>query len=164
MLASGAGGPGGDSPVAGKTEPAREAPVALGGFDEVVAFLTSHGELILAGEVETYLRPAAFEPGRIVCAVKEGAPSDILRRLSLALEEGTGQDWRVDTAEASGETIKERAARIHEEKVADAAAHPMIAAALEAMPGAAIVEVRQEGPLDKDDEGANVLPLTPKRA
>lgn len=166
MLASGEGGRGGESPPAGKTEAAEPAPAPVGlkSFDDIAGLLSARREAILTGEVETYLRPASFEPGRIVCAVKEGAPADILRRLSLFLEEETGESWRVEVAEASGETIKERASRIHDEKVADAASHPTIAAALAAMPGSEIIEVRQEGPLDQDEAGANVLPLTPKRA
>ncbi len=164
MLAGGEGGQGGGSPPPGKAEAASSAPASPKSFDDIAGLLSTQREAILAGEVETYLRPASFEHGRIVCAVKEGAPADILCRLSLFLERETGKAWTVEIAEATGETIKERASRIHDEKVSDAASHPTIAAALAAMPGTKIVEVRQEGPLDQDEAGANVVPLTPKRA
>ncbi|MEL6475207.1 MAG: DNA polymerase III subunit gamma/tau [Pseudomonadota bacterium] len=155
LLAAGGGAAG----AAGKPDarPAGSGPVALSSFEDVVALLDAKREAILSGEVEAYLRPASFALGHIACAVKDGAPPDILKRLSDFLGDQTGLEWRVDpAAPEAGETLRERAARVQAEKIDAAAAHPAVAKALAALPGATIVDVRQDGPLEAGSEKDNV--------
>ena len=158
MLAEGGGA--NTTRATGKdTPPQGDGPVSqIDSFEQVAWLLETRREAILSGQVESYLVPVEVGPGRIRCAVKEGAPPDLLGRLSAFLEAETDQPWKVELAESGGETIKERAARIHQEKVDAAAKHPVIAAALAAMPGAEIIEVRQEGPA-QDGAQAEIVPL-----
>ncbi|MEL6754093.1 MAG: hypothetical protein AAFO57_08715, partial [Pseudomonadota bacterium] len=84
-----------------------------------------------------------------------------LRRLALFLEKETDVIWQVDQVESASETMKGRRARLLAEKIEDAARHPKVAAALEALPGAKVVDVRQEGPIDPATEAPNVVDLNP---
>ena len=110
------------------------------------------------------MRPGEVRFGRLACALEPGAPEDLLRRLGQFLENETGHLWQVEEEAADGaETLKARAARIQGEKIAEAAEHPTVQAALSALPGAEIVEVRQEGPVEAGGEGDNVVDYTPRK-
>ena len=134
------------------------------GFDEVVDRLKARREALLLGEVETYIRPASAVPGRLECALVEGAPDGLLRRLASFLEEDTGHAWDIRQVETRAETLKDRAERIRREKIETVRAHPKVQSALAALPGAEIVEVRQEGPVDPDAGKGNVIGMRPRRA
>ncbi|MEL6568316.1 MAG: DNA polymerase III subunit gamma/tau [Pseudomonadota bacterium] len=129
-------------------------------FAEIVDLLTERREVILKSEAETYIRPADIAFGQLRCALEPGAPEDLLRRLALFLERETDTLWQVDQVESASETMKGRRARILSEKIEDAARHPKIAAALEALPGAQVVDVRQEAPIDPAGEAPNVVDIT----
>ena len=158
MIAQGTAGGGGTSgaPSEGGSGPT--------GFDEVVDRLKARREVLLLGEVETYIRPAAASPGRLECALVDGAPEGLLRRLASFLEEDTGHAWDIRQVETSAETLKDRAERIRREKIDAVRAHPRVQTALAALPGAEIVDVRQEGPVDQADDKGNVVDLRPRRA
>jgi len=115
-------------------------------FADAVALMEARKEIRLAGDVETWLQPAGFRFGHVTCAVKHGAPADVLQRFAAFLESETGAEWTMERATAGGETLRDRASRIKDEKIADASAHPEIEAFLNAIPGAKVVDVRQEGP------------------
>jgi DNA polymerase-3 subunit gamma/tau len=75
------------------------------------------------------------------------APTDLVRRLQAAMERLTGEEWEV-LAEAGAaapgvESLAERRAREEAELAKSAAAHPLVAEALAAFPGAKIVAVRK---------------------
>jgi len=160
MLASG-----GSNPGAG---PDRTPPGGAGdgptSFDDVVALLKDRRQAILLGEVEAHILPGAVEPGRLACALTDGAPNDLLGRLANFLEAETGRPWHVVPTDASAgtETLKARAQRVREEKIDAVRDHPSVRAALAALPDAEILEVRQEGPLEAEPHDANVVAI-PKR-
>ncbi|MEM7767376.1 MAG: DNA polymerase III subunit gamma/tau [Pseudomonadota bacterium] len=134
----------------------------LTSFADAVAAMERRKEIRLMSDCERFLQPAEFGDGHCACAVKEGAPADLLQRLGSFLEEETGLEWTITRAESGEETLRERADRVKGEKVAEAKADPEIQAFLDAIPGAEIVDVRQEGPVDKVAGGANVVNM-PKR-
>lgn len=123
--------------------------------------LTERREVILKSEAETYIRPADIAFGQLRCALEPGAPDDLLRRLALFLERETDVVWQVDQVESASETLKARRARILAEKIDEAARHPTIAAALKALPGAKVVDVRQEAPIDPAGDAPNVVDMKP---
>ena len=142
--------------TASKT-PGGEGPTSFAG---IIDLLTERREVILKSEAETYIRPADIAFGQLRCALEPGAPDDLLRRLALFLERETEMVWQVDLVESASETLKARRARILSEKIEDAARHPTIAAALEALPGARVVDVRQEGPIDTGGAAPNVVDIS----
>lgn len=133
-------------------------------FAEIIACLEARREIILQGEVEHYVRPGEVAYGQLRCALEPDAPDGLLRRLALFLEKETGVIWQVDQVETSEETFRGRKARILAEKIEDASRHPTIAAALEALPGARVVDVRQDGPVDPTQDQSNVLDMNRRRA
>jgi DNA polymerase-3 subunit gamma/tau len=126
-----------------------------------LALIAARREVALEIEVERFVRLARFEPGRIACALKPGAPSDLPMRLARALSLWTDQVWRVEAdAESQAETVAERAARQRAEEEAALRAHPFVAEALQAFPGAEITAVRAPA-----DQGAEVVALrTPQKS
>ncbi|MEL6825278.1 MAG: DNA polymerase III subunit gamma/tau [Pseudomonadota bacterium] len=163
--ASGAAGkpePAGDSPSDGATSVVQLVPPSadkMASFRDVLDHLDSRKEARLWGEARKYIRAENFTPGRLVCAVDPGAPRDLLRRLTDFLEYETDMDWDVLLSDSSVETQKETETRQRHEQLQDAAAHPDIAAALAAIPGAEVVDVENSAPLDPDTLTDNVVPL-----
>ena len=132
---------------------------ALANFRDVLNRLDTRKEARLWGEARKYIRAENFRPGRLVCAVDPGAPKDLLRRLTDFLEYETDMDWDVALSDSSVETQKETETRVRGELLADAAEHPDVAAALQALPGAKVVDVERSAPLDPATLTDNVVPL-----
>ncbi len=146
---SGSGAPGGDA--------------GSFGFEDVLDLLSSHREAMLLGDVETYLKPADVRRGTVVCAVKEGAPPDLLRRLADTLERITDEVWTVSRVEEGAETFKEKRARLRAEKIAAVQGHPAVQAVLAAIPGTEIVDVRQDARLEGTSGDTNVIAMPQRR-
>jgi DNA polymerase III subunit gamma/tau len=118
-------------------------PGEVASFADVIARLGALREVTLQVDLERYLRPVSFGPGaRISCALAPGAPADLLKRLSAFLLRETRADWDIQRASEGGETARAREARLKTAEAADAASHPAVAAALQSLPGAVIVDVR----------------------
>lgn len=110
-------------------------------FEHVLDRLDGQKEVRLWGEVRQYLRPERFIHGELVCALKDGAPQDLLRRLADFLEDQTDDDWQVSQTHSEVETFKEKDARERQELFDEVRQQPDVAAALAALPGAEIVNV-----------------------
>ncbi|MEL7129437.1 MAG: DNA polymerase III subunit gamma/tau [Pseudomonadota bacterium] len=131
----------------GKSEGAKMA----GGptsFADIVALMDHRKEAILSGLVSDHIRPVHLDGQTLTCDLKDGAPPDLLRRMSDFLIDVTGEAWQVlrSNEQAVTETLKERHLRIRAEKIDAAARHPDVQAALTHFPGAVIADVRQEEP------------------
>jgi DNA polymerase-3 subunit gamma/tau len=137
-----AGGAGGAATAAAQaTEPAPLARYAR--FEQVVELIRGQRDVKLLIEVETCLRLARYAPGRIEFQPTPDAPRDLAARLAQRLQLWTGARWAVSVVgEGGGATIAEtrdaERAALHDE----IRAHPLVAAALAAFPGAEIREVR----------------------
>jgi DNA polymerase-3 subunit gamma/tau len=164
MIAGGgkpaAGGHGGKAdpnvvPVGG------EPGARLSKFEDVLDLLEKEREPILLGEARAYIRPNHFIEGTLSCDLKGGAPVDLLRRLTDFLEIATGHEWDVRKAgnEKPVETIKEREERVRQESIDTVRSHPDVRAAIEAIPGIEILEVRDSPALEESQGGDNVVPL-----
>ena len=115
-------------------------------FESIVVLMDERREAILSGEVETYIRPVNLQMTRLIVDVKEGAPSDLVRRIASFLVEATGYEWTVlrSDEQVNVETMKETRERTRSENIKEAAEHPLVKEALSVFPGAEIINVRDE--------------------
>ncbi|WP_412565249.1 DNA polymerase III subunit gamma/tau [Thalassobius sp. MITS945101] len=112
-------------------------------FDHVIELIRENRDMQLLVQVETYLRLAAYQPGRIEYQPTDKAPHDLAARLGQALQRWTGNRWTVTLVnEGGGETIDEkRNAKLNALK-AEAEAHPMLQAIRAAFPRSKITKIR----------------------
>jgi DNA polymerase-3 subunit gamma/tau len=117
--------------------------IALGSLEDVAALAARMRAPKLKFAVERQMRPVRFEAGRIEVAMMPNAPITVAGELGQRLTEWTGRRWIVVVSSEDGaETIHEAQVRTAEERLADAAADPIVAAVLSRFPGAEIVDVR----------------------
>ncbi|MEL6324991.1 MAG: DNA polymerase III subunit gamma/tau, partial [Pseudomonadota bacterium] len=138
---------------------------AIASLEDVVALMDTHREAILSGDVSKYVRPVSVQGLTVTCELKPDAPSNLLVRMADFLKSATGENWTVERGikPAETETLQERQARLKAEKIASAAAHPAVKAALDLFPGAQITDVRLEDSAADADKG-NIIDMAQKRA
>ncbi|RIJ32411.1 DNA polymerase III subunit gamma/tau [Henriciella mobilis] len=164
MIAEGGGSASSARGKGGKEDP-NVVPVGGGGtgqlskFEDVLDLLEKERQPTLWGQAKAYIRPAVFADGTISCDLKDGAPVDLLRRLTDFLEVSTGRVWDVQKAKTNRETVKEREERLKNERIEAVRSDPDVRAALAAIPGAEIVEVSDPQPLEATGTEDNVVPL-----
>jgi DNA polymerase-3 subunit gamma/tau len=94
-------------------------------------------------EVETGVRLAAYQPGRIEFTPTEDAPQDLAQRLGARLQSWTGTRWAVTVVnEAGAQTIAETRDAAQNVLEQEARAHPLVRAVFEAFPTARIATIR----------------------
>jgi DNA polymerase-3 subunit gamma/tau len=115
--------------------------------------------------MERYVKPGPITYGHFTCELEAAAPPDVLARLKSFLERQTGDDWVVEQIRGGAETVRAAEIRTKEERFAAAAAHPIIAAALNSLPGATIVDVVDEDRASPDipADAENVIDLNSRR-
>ena len=112
-------------------------------FEHVIELIRSNRDVKLLVEVEGCVRLAAYQPGRIEFTPTDNAPGDLAQRLGGALQRWTGNRWAVTLVNGSdAPTIVETRDAAENAIKAQAAAHPLVKAVLDAFPGAVIEEVR----------------------
>ncbi len=163
-MIAGGGGPSNQQGRGGKSDPnvvpvGGEPSARLSKFEDVLDLLEKEREPRLWGEAKSYIRPALFAEGTISCDLKDGAPVDLLRRLTDFLEISTGHEWDVQRARTSRETINEREERVKAERIEAVKAHPDIKAALAAIDGLEVIDVTVAPALEQSPAGDNVVPL-----
>ena len=121
--------------------PARlEVPESLA---QVAMMFEDNGEPLLAAQIRENVRPLVIKPGRFEFAVKGKVQADFTKNIANHLSEWTGLRWLVSVGEAEGgQTLAEIEDERKAAQIASVREHPMVAAALEAFPGASIEEVR----------------------
>jgi DNA polymerase-3 subunit gamma/tau len=119
---------------------------------DVVRLAETNRDLQLKVELEAYAHLVAFSQGKITLRLAPNAPRDLANRLSTRLFEWTGARWFVSLAEEGG------AATVRDERTREAIAHPLVKAALELFPGAAIVAVRDPKRDSEAPESENPAP------
>ncbi len=151
----------------GKPEPHREAPPEESGgltsFASIIAYLDEIREINLHVELERYVRPGEVREGYFSCELEGNAPVDLLNRLRIFLEKETGIDWVVEQISGGGETVKQFEKRSRAEQFESAANHPAIAAALECLTGAEIIDVIDAPGVETASEENNVVDLNSRR-
>jgi len=122
-------------------------------IEDVTGLLRRERDIKLLHEVETGLRLIRFKPGLIEFNPAPQAPADLAGRLSQRLRDLTGARWTVLVSAGEGQpTLAEQAAAERREIKAQASEHPLVLAALEAFPGADILDVRPLGGAAAPDE------------
>ncbi|MCB1338614.1 MAG: DNA polymerase III subunit gamma/tau, partial [Maritimibacter sp.] len=170
----GAPAPGGPGPEA-RVSRAPTAPTGNGGvtalavasdsalarfarFEDVVELIRRNRDVKLLIDVETGLRLARYEPGKIEFTPTESAPRDLAPRLAQQLQGWTGVRWGVTLVQgAETATVAEirDAARLALE--AEALAHPTVQAVIAAFPNARITAIRTPEEIAAEAE-AEALP------
>ncbi|MCE2517892.1 MAG: DNA polymerase III subunit gamma/tau [Alphaproteobacteria bacterium] len=128
------------------------APAAPGRGDRpqdmraLVKLCEDQGELILASTLRMKFRPVAFAETSITLSSDEPPQDALSLQLSRVLEAATGQRCDVIMQvsaddKAEGRTLDEEDARQHQQKVAEVSAHPLVAASLQAFPGAKVASI-----------------------
>ncbi|MGC1506364.1 MAG: DNA polymerase III subunit gamma/tau [Sulfitobacter sp.] len=112
-------------------------------FDHVVELIRANRDVKLLVEVETTLRLAAYQPGRIEFVPTDRAPRDLAQRLGAKLQLWTGNRWAVTIVnEGGGETIAEVKDAKQNALVAEVKAHPLWQAVITSFPKASIGGIR----------------------
>jgi DNA polymerase-3 subunit gamma/tau len=115
-------------------------------FEDVVGLIRDHRDLGLLMEVESGIRLARYQPGRIEFEIAPLAAPDLPQRLGSRLQAWTGTRWAVSVvAEGGAPTIREVRAAEAGALEAEALAHPLVQAALRSFPNAKLkVQSRDE--------------------
>jgi DNA polymerase-3 subunit gamma/tau len=137
---------------------APESPPRLARFEDVVALARARRDVQLTQALETDVRLARFEHGRIEFSLIAGASNALAQTLSRRLMEWTGERWMVALAPgATTPTLAEVRRAREDERREGVAAHPVVRKVLERFPGAKIVDVRAPEPppaaAEQDDIG-----------
>ncbi|MAM62143.1 MAG: DNA polymerase III subunit gamma/tau [Maritimibacter sp.] len=147
------GGGGGGGTVTALASQSENALARYATFDSVVALIRSNRDGLLLRHVETCMRLAAYQPGRIEFTPTPDAPPDLAARLAQRLQGWTGVRWGVSLVnDATAPTIEET--RNAEEDALKSAAreHPLVQAVLASFPKAKITEIRTQGEMEAEAE------------
>jgi DNA polymerase-3 subunit gamma/tau len=125
-------------PAGGEAAPAPVASLDLG---DLVERLKRAGQLTLATKIELQVRVVALTEGSLTYAQADGFREDISADLRDGLYQLTGVRWQVERVPEGGvPTLIERQAAEREAGERRIRELPMVKAALEAFPGAELVE------------------------
>ncbi|MEM9522866.1 MAG: DNA polymerase III subunit gamma/tau [Pseudomonadota bacterium] len=134
------------------------SPAPFATFEHVVDLIRHHRDMKLLVEVETGLRLAAYQPGRIEFQPTEDAPRDLAARLASRLQSWTGMRWGVTLVnEGGGQTIAETRNAELMKLEAEAKDHPLVQAVFDAFPNAKIVRIVTPDQM-RADAAAEALP------
>ena len=140
--AVGWGGVAGNAAPAAISEAVPAAPtvVELPNFAAVVALFEQHREGKLAALLKRHVHLVRFEAGMIEFNPTRNAPTDLAGQIGKFLTQWTGQRWVVSVVNAAG------APTVYDQEIAQAKTDPVVAALLEAFPGAEIEAIRRADP------------------
>ena len=112
-------------------------------FPEVVDLVRACRETILANHLTNDVHLVRFEPGRIELRPAARAPAMLAGQLSEFLHKATGERWMVTVSKEDGDAPLGEQARACEAALREAALeHPLVKAAMDAFPGAKLVDRR----------------------
>ena len=129
-------------------------------FEHVLELIRANRDVKLLVEVETTLRLAAYQPGRIEFVPTEAAPRDLAQRLGSRLQGWTGNRWAVSVVnDGGGQTIAELR-DAHEESLRQTAQeHPLVQAVMKEFPNASITSIRTPDAIAAEAETAALPPV-----
>lgn len=134
------------SPVTGGALRAPQQEQALAqypSFEHVIELIRANRDVKLLVEVETALRLASYQPGRIEFVPTDTAPADLAQRLGARLQQWTGNRWAVTVVNEGGaETIAEVRDAAAQQERAKAEVNPLVQAVLAQFPKARITAIR----------------------
>ncbi|KMW59845.1 DNA polymerase III subunits gamma and tau [Candidatus Rhodobacter oscarellae] len=158
VVSGGGGGGGGGAAAPAQELQADQALARYARFDQIVDLIRANRDVKLLVEIETCLRLAKYQPGRIEFQPTEQAPQDLAARLAGKLQLWTGVRWAVSLVnEGGGETIAELRDADKRALEEEAKQHPLVQAVFDAFPQAQILEVRSLDAIAAEAE-AEALP------
>ncbi len=136
--------------------------IDLPDFAAVVALVREKKEVVLGANLTDNVHLVRFEQGQIELRLAERAPAKLPNELGALLKEWTGRPWLISVSnDKDGDlTLHDQAENLEAGRRQEAAADPLVRAALSAFPGAKIKQVRDvivdvaEKPTD-DEESEN---------
>ena len=130
------------------------ASAALNSFLDVVAMAGERRDVKLKHELETFVRPVRFAPGKVEIALQPGAPHGLPNMLMRKLEQWTGARWLVSVSDETGEApIADQKKARQQSLFREARETPAVKAVLETFPGAEILDVRDLADVPSDTGG-----------
>ncbi len=124
-------------------------------FDGIISLLESRKRVDLKYEIERYIRPGDISFGSLTCELTPDAPSGMIGNLQKFLTTETGKTWRIEQEPSNAETVVERRDREKQERIDDALKNASLAALLERLPGAKVLDVLM--PELETDESENIV-------
>jgi len=157
------GGGGGGASAALAPRPAAPVLANPQSFEDVVKLVGEKREIALQMEIERYVRPVSFAPGRLTFEPVTGMSANLANKLSSRLKEWTGRQWFViANGEGGGETVIEVNRRQVAAVRAEVEADPFVASIMAAFPGTVIANIVEapkvalpsipDEPGDEDDD------------
>ena len=118
----------------------QESPTSL---QAIVSLLDQKREALVASQLREYASPVSVEAGKLEIYLTQPLGREFTNKVSAFLAEATGQPRNVVIADKPGEpTLAEQAEQQKQAKIVKAAEDPTVSAALQAFPGAEVVEVK----------------------
>ena len=112
-------------------------------FEHVVELIRSQRDAKLLIDVETGVRLAGYQPGRIEFVPGPMAPTDLAQRLGAQLQAWTGARWAVTLVNEGGsETIAEKRDAAMLDMKHEAEQHPLVQAVMAAFPKSTITKIK----------------------
>ncbi|MEZ5918504.1 MAG: DNA polymerase III subunit gamma/tau [Alphaproteobacteria bacterium] len=131
------------------TQPHNTEPeTALHTFEDIVTFLESRDEWLLASQLFQFAHPVKIESldigGRLEIRQADHAPQKMAQDLGTKLSAITGQRWIVSVSEKAGEpTLAEKAQAAREADLANILQMPVMRDIMAVFPDAEIIEITQ---------------------
>ena len=120
-------------------------------FESVLELIRRHRDVKLLVDVETGVRLAAYQPGRIEFVPSESAPRDLAQKLGARLQAWTGNRWAVTLVNDGGAaTVAETRDAEENALRAKATEHPLVQAVLQQFPKARITGIRTPKALEAE--------------
>ncbi|MFK7877387.1 MAG: DNA polymerase III subunit gamma/tau [Paracoccaceae bacterium] len=140
-------------PVAALAQDPKDALARFPTFTHVVDLIRTNRDVKLLVDVETGLRLASYQPGRIEFTPTNNAPADMAQKLGQRLQAWTGNRWAVSVVNtADAPTIAETRDAKDVALKSQAQAHPLVAEVLALFPKAHITAIRTPEDLAADAE------------
>ncbi|MGJ4858748.1 DNA polymerase III subunit gamma/tau [Labrys sp. La1] len=122
---------------------------ALASFAEIVSLAMEKRDLPLKLALERFVRLVAFADGRLDIALEPGSPQGLVNDLSRKLSDWTSKRWLVVLSSEKGEaTLRELAEARQAAVLSGIRADPFVRAVMERFPGAEIVDIRDNAPVE----------------
>jgi DNA polymerase-3 subunit gamma/tau len=130
---------------------------------DILAEVEKRREIGLQWEIEQFVRPIEIEFGHFHYVADKAAPGDMAAKIKAFLERATEHEWDVVQSKAAAavatpvETAAETRNRKTRETLDAARAHPRIAEALKAFPGAKVLRVDTPQAEEIEEAADNVV-------
>lgn len=143
----------GAGPVTALAQNPEDALARFPTFTHVVDLIRTNRDVKLLVEIETGIRLAAYQPGRIEFTPAPGAAADLAQRLGARLQTWTGNRWAVSVVnDCETPTIAETRDAAELATRSEAEGHPLVQAVLATFPKAKITAIRSPQDLAQEAE------------